>query len=164
MRFWPFTRRPSPPMYDASGFAMAELAPHLGGAMAVEQARAEGRVVAFGGRLLLPPASALSELLARFRPFGYTPFLQTAEGLTWVRALPFVDVDVPARPALNLSLFVLTVIATFLAGALPLGAAPVVGFNPLTDGLNVATGARVAATPLRSPPTRECGPYSSAPA
>jgi len=160
MRFWPFTR-PSPPMYDASGFAIAELAPQLGGVMAVEQVRAEGHVVAFGGRLLLPPASALSELLARFRPFGYTPFLQTAEGLTWVRALPFVDVDVPARPGLNLSLFVLTVIATFLAGALPLGAIPFVDVNPLTEG-NVASGAQFAGTLLAILGTHEFGHYFTA--
>jgi len=148
-------------MYDASGFAIAELAPQLGGVMAVEQVRAEGHVVAFGGRLLLPPASALSELLARFRPFGYTPFLQTAEGLTWVRALPFVDVDVPARPGLNLSLFVLTVIATFLAGALPLGAIPFVDVNPLTEG-NVASGAQFAGTLLAILGTHEFGHYFTA--
>src|SRR5215470_1840016 len=162
MRLWPFSRRPSSPVYDASGFAIAELAPQLGGVMAVEQVRAEGHVVAFGGRLLLPPASALSELLARFRPFGYTPFLQTAEGLTWVRALPFVDVDVPSRPGLNLGLFVLTVIATFLAGALPLGAVPFVNFNPLTEGINVVSGAQFAGTLLAILGTHEFGHYFTA--
>src|SRR5258705_3561606 len=75
MRFWPFRRRPVA-TFDSPGFAIAELAPQLGGVLTVEQVRAEGHAVGFGGRLLLPPSSALTELVSRFRPFGYTPFLQ----------------------------------------------------------------------------------------
>ena len=162
MRFWPFARRPTPPLHDASGFAIPELAPQLGGVMAVEQVRSEGHAVAFGGRLLLPPASALSELLARLRPLGYTPFLETAEGLTWVRALPFVEVDAPSRPGVNLALFALTVVATFLAGALPLGAIPFVNFNPLTEGVNVVGGVQFAGTLLAILGTHEFGHYFTA--
>ena len=114
MRFWPFRRRPVAAS-DSPGFAIAELAPQLGGVLAVEQVRAEGHAVGFGGRLLLPPSSALTELVSRFRPFGYTPFLQAGgAGMTWVRALPFVDVHVPSKPRTNIILFVLTVLSTII--------------------------------------------------
>ncbi|HTY78417.1 MAG TPA: site-2 protease family protein [Candidatus Bathyarchaeia archaeon] len=162
MRFWPFASRSAPLAPGAFGFDIAALAPQLGGVLAVEQVRAEGHVVAFGGHLLVPPSSALSELLPRFRPFGYTPFLETSEGLTWVRALPFVEVDVPSRPAINLGLFVLTVVATFLAGALPLGAIPFVNWNPLTEGMNVLSGAQFAGTLLAILGTHEFGHYFTA--
>src|SRR5262245_28262839 len=162
MRFRPFPSRPAPPLHGASGFDIAALAPQLGGVMAIEQVRAEGHAVVFGGRLLLSPSAALSELLPRFRPFGYTPFLQTADGLTWVRALPFVEVDVPSRPVINLGLFALTVIATFLAGALPLGAVPFVNFNPFTEGINVLSGVQFAGTLLAILGTHEFGHYFTA--
>src|SRR5574341_2279776 len=119
MRLWPFRRAAvaAPAAADSSGFTIAELCPQLTGVLALEQVRGEGHAVAFGGRLLLPPSEAVSALLARFRPFGYTPFLQAGEGLTWVRALPFVDVEVPSRPRTNIILFLLTVLSTLVAGA-----------------------------------------------
>src|SRR5712692_2101045 len=88
MRFWPFwRRRVALPSADSSAFTVAELAPQLAGVLAVDQVRAEGHAVAFGGRLLVAPATAVTELVARFRAFGYTPFVQAgAEGLTWVRS------------------------------------------------------------------------------
>src|SRR5262249_57066611 len=96
----------------AWGSAMAELGPRLGGVLDVEQVRAEGHALGFGGRLLLSPAAALTELIERFRPLGYTPFLQEGAGLTWVRALPFVDVQMPSKPRIHILLFVLTVVST----------------------------------------------------
>src|SRR5574342_1073386 len=109
MPFWRFgSRRAAPAPTDSSSFVVAELGPQLEGVLAVEQVRGEGHAVGFGGRLLLPPSAAVTELVARFRPFGYPPFLQAGQGLTWVRALPFVDVEVPSRPRTNIILFLLT--------------------------------------------------------
>src|SRR5437879_3934230 len=105
MRFWPFRGRPAQPSADSSAFAIAELAPQLSGVLAVEQVRAEGHALAFGGRLLQSPQAAVTSLQPRFRSFGYTPFLQASDGLTWVRALPFVEVEAPSRPRLNIILF-----------------------------------------------------------
>src|ERR1700682_5833161 len=106
MRLWPFRRRPAAVSADYSGFAIAELAPQLGGVMSVEQVRAEGQALGFGGRLLLPPSSALTELMARFRPLGYTPFLQAgAAGLTSGRAPPFVGGEGPSKARHTLLLF-----------------------------------------------------------
>ena len=158
MRLWPFRRRPAAVSADYSGFAIAELAPQLGGVMSVEQVRAEGQALGFGGRLLLPPPSALTELMARFRPLGYTPFLQAgAAGLTWVRALPFVDVKVPSKPRINIVLFVLTVLSTILAGS---GA--FFAFNPLAEPRRLLDGVPFAFTLLAILGTHEFGHYFTA--
>src|SRR6266545_520742 len=136
MRLWPFRpRRAAAAHANSSAFTVAELGPQLEGVLAVEQVRGEGYAVAFGGRLLLPPSPAITELLARFRPFGYTPFLQAGQGLTWVRALPFVDVHVPSRPRTNIILFLLTVLSTLVAGS---GA--FFAFNPLAEPRRLLEG------------------------
>ncbi len=158
MRFWPFRGRAVAEPVDSPGFAIAELAPQLGGVLAVEQVRAEGHALGFGGRLLLPPSSALTELVSRFRPLGYTPFLQAgAAGMTWVRALPFVDVHVPSRPRTNIILFVLTVLSTLIAGS---GA--FFAFNPLTEPGRVLDGVPFAFTLLAILGTHEFGHYFTA--
>jgi membrane-associated protease RseP (regulator of RpoE activity) len=155
MRLWPFHRRSVEAPIDSSSFAIAELVPQLGGVLAVEQVHAEGHALGFGGRLLLPPSSALTELVARFRPFGYTPFLQAgAAGLTWVRALPFVEVHVPSRPRINIILFVLTVLSTIVAGS---GA--FFAFNPLTEPGRILDGVPFAFTLLAILCTHEFGHY-----
>src|SRR6266542_5658369 len=158
MRLWPFGRRsPAAPAAGSSAFTLAELGPQLDGVLAVEQVRAEGHAVAFGGRLLVRPESAIGSLVARFRPFGYTPFLQAAQGLTWVRALPFVEVEVPSRPRTNVILFVLTVISTVVAGS---GAFFV--FNPFTDPRRLVDGFPFAFTLLAILGTHKFGHYFTA--
>jgi len=158
MRLWPFRRARAalrPP--DSSAFAVAELGPQLDGVLAVEQVRGEGHAVAFGGRLLQPPASAVASLVARFRPFGYTPFLQAGQGLTWVRALPFVDVEMPSRPRTNIILFLLTVLSTLVAGS---GA--FFTFDPLAEPRRLLEGVPFAFTLLAILGTHEFGHYFTA--
>jgi membrane-associated protease RseP (regulator of RpoE activity) len=158
MPLWPFRRRPTAVPGDYSSFLIAELAPQLGGVMSVEQVRSEGHALGFGGRLLLPPPSALTELVERFRPFGYTPFLQAgAAGLTWVRALPFVDTKVPSKPRINIILFVLTVLSTLVAGS---GAFFM--FNPLAEPGRILDGVPFAFTLLAILGTHEFGHYFTA--
>jgi membrane-associated protease RseP (regulator of RpoE activity) len=157
MRFWPFRGRPVPPSPDSSAFAIAELGPELHGVLEVEQVRAEGHALAFGGRLLQSPAAAITSLQPRFRSFGYTPFLQASGGTTWVRALPFVEVEVPSRPRTNIILFVLTVLSTVVAGS---GA--FFDFNPFTEPLKLANGFPFAFTLLGILGTHEFGHYFTA--
>src|SRR5947209_4790450 len=157
MRFWPFRGRPAQPSADSSAFAIAELAPQLSGVLAVEQVRAEGHALAFGGRLLQSPQAAVTSLQPRFRSFGYTPFLQASNGLTWVRALPFVEVEAPSRPRLNIILFVLTVLSTVVSGS---GA--FFDFNPFTEPLKLANGFPFAFTLLGILGTHEFGHYFTA--
>jgi Zn-dependent protease len=116
MRLWPFRSRRQAEFGDSSAFAVAELGPQLDGVLAVEQVRGEGHAVAFGGRLLQTPAAAVTALVARFRPFGYTPFLQAGQGVTWVRALPIVDVVRPMRVWPNVVFFLATCVTTLFAG------------------------------------------------
>jgi membrane-associated protease RseP (regulator of RpoE activity) len=157
MRFWPFRRRSATAPADSSAFAVAELGPQLTGVLAVEQVRGEGHAVAFGGRLLLSPSLAVSALLARFRPFGYTPFLQAGSGLTWVRALPFVDVEAPSRPRINIILFLLTVLSTIVAGSQAFFA-----FDPFVEPRRLLDGVPFAFTLLGILGTHEFGHYFTA--
>jgi membrane-associated protease RseP (regulator of RpoE activity) len=159
MRLWPFERRrPAVRSADSSAFTLAELAPQLAGVLSVDQVRAEGHAVAFGGRLLVSPATAVTHLVARFRPFGYTPFVQAGqEGLTWVRALPFVDVVVPSRPRTNIILFLLTVLSTLVAGS---GA--FFAFNPFVDPRRLLEGIPFSFTLLAILGTHEFGHYFTA--
>ena len=155
MRSWLFRRRVTDTSGDSSSYAIAELAPRLGGVLDVEQVKTEGHALGFGGRLLLSPPSALTELVARFRPLGYTPFLQEgAAGMTWVRALPFVDVQVPSKPRLNILLFVLTVVSTIVAGS---GA--FFTFDPLAEPRRILDGVPFAFTLLAILGTHEFGHY-----
>jgi len=154
MRSWLFRRRVSDTSAGSSGYAIAELAPRLGGVLDVEQVRSEGHALGFGGRLLLSPSAALTELIERFRPLGYTPFLQEGAGLTWVRALPFVDVQMPSKPRINILLFVLTVVSTIVAGS---GA--FLAFNPLTEPARLLDGVPFAFTLLAILGTHEFGHY-----
>jgi membrane-associated protease RseP (regulator of RpoE activity) len=125
--------------------------------LSVEQVRSEGHAVAFGGHLLLPPSRAVTELLARFRPFGYTPFLQAGQGLTWVRALPFLDVEVPSRPSTNIILFLLTVFSTIVAGSQAFFA-----FDPFVEPRRLLEGIPFAFTLLGILGTHEFGHYFTA--
>jgi membrane-associated protease RseP (regulator of RpoE activity) len=158
MRLWPFRRRHAvAPSADSSAFTVAELGPQLAGVLAVDQVRAEGHAVAFGGRLLVSPATAVTELVARFRPFGYTPFLQAGQGLTWVRALPVVDVVMPSKPRTNIVLFLLTVLSTIVAGSQAFFA-----FNPFLEPRRLLEGIPFSFTLLAILGTHEFGHYFTA--
>jgi membrane-associated protease RseP (regulator of RpoE activity) len=158
MRLWPFRRRRAAvPSADSSAFTVAELGPQLAGVLAVDQVRVEGHAVAFGGRLLTQPATAVTELVGRFRPFGYTPFLQAGQGLTWVRALPFVDVVMPSKPRTNIVLFLLTVLSTIVAGSQAFFA-----FNPFVEPRRLLEGVPFAFTLLAILGTHEFGHYFTA--
>src|SRR6266478_9564163 len=158
MRLWPFRRRRAAVLSaDSSAFTVAELGPQLAGVLAVDQVRVEGHAVAFGGRLLVQPATAVTALVGRFRPFGYTPFLQAGQGLTWVRALPFVDVVMPSKPRTNIVLFLLTVLSTIVAGSQAFFA-----FNPFVEPRRLLEGVPFAFTLLAILGTHEFGHYFTA--
>jgi membrane-associated protease RseP (regulator of RpoE activity) len=105
----------------------------------------------------MQPATAVTELVGRFRPFGYTPFLQAGQGLTWVRALPFVDVVMPSKPRTNIILFLLTVLSTIVAGSQAFFA-----FNPFVEPRRLLEGVPFAFTLLAILGTHEFGHYFTA--
>jgi membrane-associated protease RseP (regulator of RpoE activity) len=118
MRLWPFRRRrdPAPPSAP-----LAELEERLSTAvddvLVVRERHLRGPAVVFHGDLRVPHARALDMLLLRFAPVGYTPFLRADGSGVTVHAWPLADVAQRPRHLRALTLFALTVVSTFLAGA-----------------------------------------------
>ncbi|HEU4371002.1 MAG TPA: site-2 protease family protein [Methylomirabilota bacterium] len=120
MRFWPFLRRTSPvPPLPSEDLLVTEerLRRAAEDVLEVHERQIRGGVIVFRGRLRTEAPRALDTLLGRFEPFGYTPFLRAERDGVLVQAWPLGDLTQPARPVLALTLFALTVVSTFLAGA-----------------------------------------------
>jgi membrane-associated protease RseP (regulator of RpoE activity) len=129
---------------------------------AVRDRRIFGGVIAYRGHLLVAPADAVERLVARFRPFGFTPFLRAEEGDVILQALPLTEPVVRPRIGINIALFVLTCFTTLVSGAF-LFASPT--FTPLgNSGLVAAllTGAPFAFTLLSILGVHEFGHYFTA--
>jgi len=124
--------------------------------------QAKGYALAWSGELLQPPAQALPLLEARFRPYGYTPFLKRDRGATWVQAIPLAVVSERSRPVINLVLFILTVFSTVAAGCVVAGVWPFMSFNPLRTPAQLLEGLPFAVTLLAILGTHEFGHYFTA--
>jgi membrane-associated protease RseP (regulator of RpoE activity) len=166
MRLWPFRRSR---FHTVSGMPPDSLL--TGGdvlrrsvedVLLVTEQQARGYAVLFGGRLLVSPARALSLLEARFKPFGYTPFLKQEGGATWVQAVPLAEVVERSRPAVNVVLFLLTVLSTLAAGCLIVGSVPFVTFNPFLEPFRLLDGFAFAFTLLAVLGVHEFGHYFTA--
>jgi membrane-associated protease RseP (regulator of RpoE activity) len=121
MRLWPFRRRaPLPPLPADDLLVTEERLRHAtDGVLIVHERQIRGPVIVFRGALQTDPGRAVDILLARFRDFGYTPFLRAErDGGVVVQAWPLGDLTQPARPLLAIVLFVATVLSTFAAGYL----------------------------------------------
>jgi membrane-associated protease RseP (regulator of RpoE activity) len=118
-RFWPLRRRASVvPLPSEDLLVTEERLRHAAeDVLVVHERQIRGGVILFRGTLRVDAARALETLLARFAPFGYTPFVRAESDGVAVQAWPLGDLRQPARPVLALSLFALTVVSTFLAGA-----------------------------------------------
>src|SRR3989442_4165455 len=119
MRFWPF-RRARPALRTPPGDVLVteELLPSaVADVFAVRDRRVFGGVIAYRGHLLVAPADAVDRLVARFRPFGFTPFLRAEEGDVILQALPLTQPGVRPRIGLNIALFVMTCFTTLVSGA-----------------------------------------------
>jgi hypothetical protein len=64
---------------------------------AAHERQAHGYTLSWSGELLQPPARAVRLLEARFKPYGYTPFLKRDKAGTWVRAVPLAVVAERSR-------------------------------------------------------------------
>lgn len=118
-RLWPFRRRASMvPLASEDLLATEERLRHAAeGVLVVQERQIRGGVVLFRGALRVDAPHAVATLQARFEPFGYTPFVRAEGDGVLVQAWPLGDLRQPARPVLALTLFALTVLSTFLAGA-----------------------------------------------
>src|SRR5215472_7501172 len=128
----------------------------------VKDRQSDGARFRWGGQLLVDASHALPLAEERFRPYGFTPFLKHADDLTWVEAVPLAAVVANNRPTVNAVLFLLTVLSTFIAGALPFGAIPFVNFDPLREPMSVRHGIEFAVTLLAILVTHEFGHYFTA--
>ena len=119
MRFWPFRRRAAVvPLASEDLLVTEERLRHAAeDVLVVHERQIRGGVILFHGTLRVDAARAIQTLLARFAPLGYTPFLRSDGDGVMVQAWPLGDMTQPARPALALTLFALTVVSTFVASA-----------------------------------------------
>lgn len=167
MRLWPFRSRAAsraataaPP--DSLLAVQDALRRSLEDIFRVTEQGARGHGFLFGGELLVTPARALSLVEARFKPYGFTPFLARESGRTWITALPLVDVAERGRPATNLLLFVLTVLSTLAAGLFFAGSVPWITFDPGRAPGRLLDGVPFAFTLLTILGTHEFGHYFTA--
>lgn len=77
----------------------------------------ENEYIRFRGQFLCPPVACYDELRRRFERHGYTPLLREQGNETVLIAMPAVFAAPASGWALNLVLFVLTVLSTLFVGA-----------------------------------------------
>jgi membrane-associated protease RseP (regulator of RpoE activity) len=166
MRLWPVSSRAEPPRpgepSDARLILRDLLRRNLEDLFEVKQQGARGRGFIFGGELRVPPDQARQLLEARFKPHGYTPFLAEESGMAWIEALPISEVSVRPRPALNITLFILTVLSTLYAGGYWAGSLPFVTYDPRLQPHHLLDGVPFAFTLLAILGTHEYGHYFTA--
>jgi membrane-associated protease RseP (regulator of RpoE activity) len=166
MRFWPFARRARytvPTVApDSLLFAQEALRRDVEGVLAVKEREARGLTLRWGGTLLMEPARALPIIERRFQPYGFTPFLKREGDLTWIEAIPLANVVARSRPVLSLTLFLLTVLSTLVAGGMWTGSLPFITFDPLRIPMRLLDGAPFAITLLGILGTHEFGHYFTA--
>ena len=158
MRVWPFVRRPQSidtavPQGELSVLEDL-LRRNVEDLFLVKERGSRGLSIAFGGELLVAPRRALDLLIARFKPFGYTPFLREERGMVWIQALPLAEVTARENPMVNLVLFLATCLSTVWAGS---GA-----LNPFAEPARLLSGVPFAFTLLSILGVHEFGHYFTA--
>jgi len=120
MRWWPIRGRarrlPPPPPPDEMLVIEDRLRRNVEDVLSIRDRQIRGGIVVFRGSLTTEPARALDLLIARFRPFGYTPYLREEAGGAAVQAWPVAETAPRWRIGVNLALFALTVVSTLAAG------------------------------------------------
>jgi hypothetical protein len=166
MRLWPFRQRAR---YTVSGIPPDALLVtedllrrNVEDLFVVREQALRGAAICWGGELRMEPARALPLLEARFKPFGYTPFLGREGGLTWIRALPLADVVDTSSIRVNVVLFLLTVLSTLAAGYFFSPSFPFLTFNPLQEPGKLLDGMPFAFTLVAILGTHEFGHYFTA--
>jgi membrane-associated protease RseP (regulator of RpoE activity) len=167
MPYWPFTRRETGTVDAVPPGSIVRIEEILRASMrdlfSARERQAQGYTLSWIGELLETPARALPLLEARFKPFGYTPFLNRDKSGTWVRAVPLAAVGDRSRKGLTIVLFVLTVLSTLAAGCFfATGTIPFYDFNLLASPLRLLAGLPFAVTLLAILATHEFGHYFTA--
>ena len=112
MPHWPFARGESVAVAAVPPGSIVLIEETLRGSMqdlfAAHERQAHGYTLSWSGELLQPPARAVRLLEARFKPYGYTPFLRRDKAGTWLRAVPLAVVAERSRLWVSIALFLLT--------------------------------------------------------
>jgi membrane-associated protease RseP (regulator of RpoE activity) len=159
MRLWPFRRRHAAATVPLDDLLITEdlLRRSMEDVFIVRERQVRGGIIVFRGALRAEPRQALETLLARFRPFGYTPFLRAEGGEILLQAWPLPEAAERARPGLNVALFLLTCLSTLVAGS---GA--FFSFDPFAEPGRLLSGAPFAFTLLAILGVHEFGHYFTA--
>jgi membrane-associated protease RseP (regulator of RpoE activity) len=165
MRIWPSRQRPAAALPSAEDLLITEdlLRRSVEDVLAVRERQIHGAVIAYRGQLQLAPARARELLQARFRPFGFTPFLrEDGRGEVVVQAVPLAETTEPQRVGVNVLLFVLTCLSTLIAGAGYAGSPTFDAFRSSITGTLFISGVPFAATLMAILVVHEFGHYFSA--
>jgi membrane-associated protease RseP (regulator of RpoE activity) len=159
MRLWPFRRPRATPPAALDDLLITEdlLRRTAEDVFAVRERQVRGGMIVFRGELRMDPGPALDVLLARFRPFGYTPFLRAEGGEVVLQAWPLAEAVERSRVGVNVALFLLTCLTTLVAGS---GA--FLAFDPFEDPARILSGAPFAFTLLAILGVHEFGHYFTA--
>lgn len=147
------------PIGEEMNSPLTQLQAQLADVMIVDKAEVEGGaepIFVFHGRLLRDAEAALTALLSRFQALGYTPLLRRQNQEDLVVALPGVMVATKNRLWVHVTLFLITVLTTTLAGALLAGA------DLLRQPWSLLRGVPFAATLLGILGIHEMGHYMMA--
>jgi membrane-associated protease RseP (regulator of RpoE activity) len=158
MRLWPF-RRPRVVPAAPEDLVITEdlLCRTAEDVFAVRERQVRGGIIVFRGELRTEPRHALDVLLARFRPFGYTPFMRVEGGEIVIQAWPLAETSQRPRVSVNVVLFLLTCLTTLVAGS---GA--FLSFDPFEEPARILSGAPFAFTLLAILGVHEFGHYFTA--
>src|SRR5207237_2779676 len=150
MRWWPIRRRrlPPPPPPDEMLVTEDQLRRNVEDVLAVRDRQSHGGIGVFRVELMTEPARALDLLIARFRPFGYTPYLREEAGLVALQALPLTETAPRWRIGVNVALFVLTCLSTLVAGLSFVGSRTFDALRANPSAARYLAGARLAFTSL----------------
>jgi membrane-associated protease RseP (regulator of RpoE activity) len=130
--------------------------------LSIRDRQIRGGIVVFRGNLMTEPARALDLLIARFRPFGYTPYLREEAGGAAVQAWPVAETAPRWRIGVNLALFALTVVSTLAAGLSFVGSPTFDALRSTPSAARFLAGAPFAFTLLAILGVHELGHYFTA--
>lgn len=164
MRFWPWRRVAdvAPVSFDDVVLTETLLRRAVEDVFVIHEVELRGVVIVYRGALLTSAARAVDALVARFRPFGYTPFLRAEGGQVVLQAVPLGDAVRRPRVGVNVLLFVLTCLTTLLAGALFFASPTFPSFGRGSLGAALLAGTPFAATLLAILGVHEFGHYFTA--
>jgi membrane-associated protease RseP (regulator of RpoE activity) len=159
MRFWPFLHRRRVAAAPLDDLLITEdlLRRSAEDVFTVRERQVRGGIIVFRGELRTEPRHALDVLLARFRPFGYTPFLRVEGGEVVMQAWPLAETAERPRVGVNVALFLVTCLTTLVAGS---GA--FFAFDPFSEPGRILSGAPFAFTLLAILGVHEFGHYFTA--